>query len=59
LRDIHDVVAGRNRLAHAQMHDPLTGLVNRGEMRRRIQAEMDAGLVDTAVLKLGVDGPPA
>ena len=56
LRDIHDVVAGRNRLAHAQMHDPLTGLVNRGEMRRRIQAEMDAGLGDTAVLKLGVDG---
>ncbi|MGD9956900.1 MAG: EAL domain-containing protein [Candidatus Nanopelagicales bacterium] len=56
LRDIHDEVAARDRLVHVAMHDPLTGLVNRDEMRRRTQAALDTGRSLVCVLKIGVDG---
>jgi len=56
LRDIHDEVAGRNRLAQITMHDPLTGLVRRDEMRRRTQAALDASPGLVCILKIGIDG---
>jgi len=57
LRDIHDEVAGRERLEHAVRHDPLTGLVTRAVAVRRLQRALDddqSGIV--AVLKIGIDG---
>jgi PAS domain S-box-containing protein len=56
LRDIHDEILGRARLAHAALHDPLTGLVNREEIRRRVHARLDADAGLVCVLKIGVDG---
>ncbi|MEU4428002.1 diguanylate cyclase [Actinoplanes sp. NPDC024001] len=54
IRDIHDRKAIQERLAHAATHDALTGLVNRAEFGRVLDAACAAG--ETAVLFVDLDG---
>ncbi len=42
VRDITDVVRAEEQLAHAALHDPLTGLPNRTLLARRLQQAVDA-----------------
>jgi diguanylate cyclase (GGDEF)-like protein/PAS domain S-box-containing protein len=54
VRDIHDRKSIQERLAHAATHDALTGLVNRAEFGRALDAACTAG--ETAVLFVDLDG---
>ncbi|MCW2606900.1 MAG: cph2 3 [Frankiales bacterium] len=58
LRDVSDVVAAEQRLAHAALHDPLTGLPNRDLLTARLRAALQAGACGAppAVVYLDLDG---
>ncbi|MCW2777174.1 MAG: cph2 3, partial [Frankiales bacterium] len=56
LRDVSDVVAAEERLAHAALHDPLTGLPNRVLLAARLRGLVSAGGPRAAVVYLDLDG---
>jgi diguanylate cyclase (GGDEF)-like protein/PAS domain S-box-containing protein len=59
VRDVTDVVEAENRLTHAAMHDPLTGLPNRAQLMERLEAALIRGRRDgreVAVLFCDLDG---
>jgi PAS domain S-box-containing protein/diguanylate cyclase (GGDEF)-like protein len=55
VRDIDAEVSGRAELDYASRHDPVTGLITRAVILRRLQAMLDDG-VPVAAYKVGVDG---
>jgi len=59
VRDVTDVVEAENRLTHAALHDPLTGLPNRARLMQRLEAALVRGRRDgreVAVLFCDLDG---
>jgi diguanylate cyclase (GGDEF)-like protein/PAS domain S-box-containing protein len=55
-RDVTERRVFQDRLEHEATHDALTGLVNRGELIRALDAHMAAAAGDLAVLYLDLDG---
>jgi diguanylate cyclase (GGDEF)-like protein/PAS domain S-box-containing protein len=59
VRDVTGVVEAENRLTHAALHDPLTGLPNRAQLMQRLEAALVRGRRDgreVAVLFCDLDG---